>query len=542
MQEYVVTLKSYDDLESFYEDMETEGGSITIPNRTVDCASRRDISRNTHYMLTEEEAELVRNDDRVLAVELLPSLRDIKPTPFWEQFDDFEKSSTIGTNDKNWGLYRVVNGHISGWGTGSLFTQLTGEVFTTNSGKHVDVVVVDAHINPNHPEFAVNPDGTGGSRVVQYDWFQHSAALGIPTTGSYDYSDISSNHGTHVAGTVAGNTQGWARDATIYNMEFGYVGTFPYADWDLYLFDYIREWHKKKSINPITKRRNPTITNHSWGYSYGNISLSSINSVYFRGVTLAVAGLSDPAKKVTLEARGVPVPANTYLFRTPARVAALDADIQDAIADGVIVVSSAGNSYWNIAKSSSQDYNNYLIVGSTQLFHQRGSSPGSADNVICVGSVGTTNAEYKSNFSNYGGRVDIWGPGSNIASAVYDSTAATEFGITLANDPRNSTYKLGSISGTSMSSPQVAGVLACYAEQNPNLSKAEALEYLIDNSTADLGNTGGNFGDYTSLGDSTNNRYLKYKFERPLTGMTFNTGTHKKRPSTGTVFPRRRYR
>jgi hypothetical protein len=538
MQEYVVTLKSFDDLESFYEDMETEGGSITIPDRRVDCHCRRNISRNTHYMLTEDEAEQVRNDDRVLAVELLPSLRDIKPVAFWEQFDDFEKSSTIGTNDKNWGLYRLVNGHVSNWGTDSIFSQITGEVFTTSSGKYVDVVVVDSHINPDHPEFAVNPDGTGGSRAVQYDWFQHSAALGINTTGSYDYSDISSNHGTHVAGTVAGNTQGWARDAIIYNMEFNYAGSFPFADWDLYLFDYIREWHKTKPVNPVTGRRNPTVTNHSWGYSYGNIFLSGISSVTYRGVTTSLSGLTTAQKKTELESKGVPVPAGTYLFRTPARVAALDADIQDAINDGVIVVSSAGNSYWNMVTSTSDDWNN-IVSG---INHNRGSSPGAADNVICVGNVGVSNNQYKANSSNYGERVDIWAPGTNIVSAVYDSTAATEFGVTLANDPRDSNYKLASISGTSMSGPQIAGLLACYAEQNQNLSQAEALEYLIDNSTAELGDTGGNFGDYTSLGDSTNNRYATYIFERPLNGMTFNTGTHKKRPLNGAVFPRKRYR
>jgi hypothetical protein len=321
-------------------------------------------------------------------------------------------------------------------------------------------------------------------------------------------------------------------------MEFTYAGSFPFNNWDLYLFDYIREWHKTKPINPITKRRNPTVTNHSWGYSYNNISLSSINSVDFRGVTTDLTGLTNAQKKIELELKGVPVPFSTILFKTPARIAALDADIQDAIADGVIVVSSAMNSYWNIVTSTSPDWNNSVLG----IRHNRGSSPGAADNVICVGSVGTTNAEYKSNFSNYGERVDIWGPGSNIISAVYDSTASTEYGITLVNDPRDPNYKLGSISGTSMSSPQVAGILACYAEQNPNLSQSEALEYLIDNSTPDLGDTGGSYGDYTSLGDSTNNRYLKYKFERPLTGMTFNTGIYKKRPSTGRIFPRKRYR
>ena len=32
------------------------------------------------------------------------------------------------------------------------------------------------------------------------------------------------NHGVHVAGTVAGNTLGWAREANIYNIEFYYDG------------------------------------------------------------------------------------------------------------------------------------------------------------------------------------------------------------------------------------------------------------------------------------------------------------------------------
>ena len=58
MQEYIVTLHKYEDLDNFYEDMETPGGTLTIPGRKVDCMFRRDISRNTHYLLDELEAEL----------------------------------------------------------------------------------------------------------------------------------------------------------------------------------------------------------------------------------------------------------------------------------------------------------------------------------------------------------------------------------------------------------------------------------------------------------------------------------------------------
>ena len=50
MNEYIVTCRSYEDLENLYDDMETPGGSLYIPDRAVDLVHRRAISRNTHYM------------------------------------------------------------------------------------------------------------------------------------------------------------------------------------------------------------------------------------------------------------------------------------------------------------------------------------------------------------------------------------------------------------------------------------------------------------------------------------------------------------
>jgi len=184
MQEYIVTLHNFEDLDNFYEDMETPGGSITIPGRRVDCALRRDISRNTHYMLTEEEAEQVRKDDRVLAVELLPSKLGIEVTPFYTQSATFEKTNPFTASYKQWGLLRCIEGsQRSGWGLDGTSAQ-SATIKTTSSGKHVDVVIVDAHINPNHPEFAVNPDGTGGSRVNLIDWFEYGQYAGYSYTSA----------------------------------------------------------------------------------------------------------------------------------------------------------------------------------------------------------------------------------------------------------------------------------------------------------------------------------------------------------------------
>ena len=93
MNEYIVTCRSYEDLENLYDDMETPGGSLYIPDRAVGLVHRRSISRNTHYMLTEEEAAEVRKDERVIACERPAKHRGLVPDYLWTQTGDLEKTS-----------------------------------------------------------------------------------------------------------------------------------------------------------------------------------------------------------------------------------------------------------------------------------------------------------------------------------------------------------------------------------------------------------------------------------------------------------------
>ena len=58
---YVVTLKKREDLDGFYSDMETNGFRLNL---------KRPISRNTHYWMTEDQANTLKGDSRVLAVSL----------------------------------------------------------------------------------------------------------------------------------------------------------------------------------------------------------------------------------------------------------------------------------------------------------------------------------------------------------------------------------------------------------------------------------------------------------------------------------------
>ena len=543
MNEYIVTCRLYEDLENLYDDMETPGGSLHIPDRAVDLVHRRAISRNTHYMLTEEEAAEIRNDERVIACERLAKDRGIVPEYFWTQTGDFEKTDgTLDSADKNWGLYRVIEGDtVSNWGSDSTTEISNRTIVTTSSGKNVDVVIVDAHINPDHPEFAVNPDGTGGSRVNQFNWFQYNSVLGYGSNGTYTYSTSgaspNSNHGTHVAGTCCGNTQGWARDSNIYNMAFSDTLS-GVTDWDEKLWDYLRHFHKNKAINSATGRRNPTITNHSWGYSFNPISLSNVSAVVYRGTNTSVSG-SDAQRKTTLEDNGCPVWNGIQLRSMPARIAAVDADIQDAINDGVIVISAAGNSYWNCDVNGGPDYSNYVVTNIGTIAHSTGSTPAAADNVICVGNIGSKVAEYKRNSSNWGARLDIWAPGTDIVSAVYDYSSASGYGSRVA-DSRNGSYYFASISGTSMASPQVCGIIACLAEQEPYLTQAEALQHLKENALAEVGTTGTiNHSTYEAFG-SSNNRYLFMPKKRPETGTLSPAFLHKNRnsDSAGIKYPR----
>ena len=292
-KEYIVTVYNREELPAIYEDLETKGKAPlnTDITRAVECTDRRPSSRNTIYRLTNWEAQELKNDPRVRSVELIPSELGIQAgtTTITQTSTAWDKSSNETSDMKNWGLLRCSEGvQRTGWGgtgyegNGVGTPAQTGTINLTQTGKNVDVVIVDGNgIVFNHPEYAVNADGTGGSRAVQYNWAQHNPQVTGGAAGNYTYG--TSDHATHVAGTVAGNTQGWARKANIYNI-FYYAGAvgdnnFPYV------MDYVREFHRTKSINTATGRKNPTITNNSWGMSIfpGEWSLSDITAVTYRG-------------------------------------------------------------------------------------------------------------------------------------------------------------------------------------------------------------------------------------------------------------------
>lgn len=494
-KEYIVSLKKGVDYDQFNQEMIASTGAGDIPGRSVDVANPRPGSqRSTHYALTDEEAAALRNDPRVYAVEIPPDQRDdieliLNARQSGAPMD--RTGSTASNTRVNWGLLRCDN---------------ASNPYTTTSapagfdhlynldGSGVDVVIQDSGIEFSHPEFT---DADGNSRVKLIDWYQESGLPGVQNANHYrDYD----GHGTHCAGIAAGKNYGWAKNAHIYSVKVnglegsGDSGTgIPISD----VFDVIKQWHLNKNVDDRTGKVRPTVVNMSWGY--GRIFASITGGVY-RGTPWT--GTSRDTS------RGMVGSFVGSGYRHVVRVSTVDVDVEELIDAGVIVCIAAGNSYQKIDVEGGVDYDNYYTSGGTNIYYHRGGSPFS-DRAMVVGNIddNVTGGEIRATSSEHGPGVNILAPGTGIMSTCSNTNA---FGSIVLNYPFDNNFKCMSISGTSMASPQVAGLAALYLQAYPGSTPQQVQDWLIDNAKVGQLNDTGLDNDYTNtfslLGGP--NRYL----------------------------------
>ena len=598
-KEYTVIANTREDLPALETEITASSGAGPIPNRSVDIANPRPGSKiQTHFMLTDEEAEALRSDPRVRAVEIpLDDRDDVTIGLNATQTGSFFRGESGTANDVNWGLRRCIK-DANDWPPGTTPGEAIDNVYDyAIDGSGVDVVIQDSGIDPEHPDWLYpknyvfhtvtgigddfiegspvstylimksgyspptsgvlevstyysleyrdrttnevlakvdrkfggsgvnspaatefgfdgqgqlrvgenngelsNLVGLGGgtftigmplieftrgspTRMQEIDWYTES---GLPGTQSINHYRDLDGHGSHCASTAAGRIYGWAKGAHIYSQKLSGLETLQGSDGTgistTDAFDCIRLWHNAKTNG------RPTVVNMSWGYGT-NVTGDPDDGTY-RG-TPWTWGVNYNNDFTLWGDTGVVPPTSGTTRRLPTQITSIDAEVEDMINDGIHVCIASGNDYYKADVPSGDDYDNSVTFGATTRFYHRHSSP-YASGAFNVGNINTAvdatfSRDQARGSSKKGPGVNIWAPGGSIMAATsrdYDTGSYTTTTYPQDDNWGGSTFEIMSISGTSMASPQVCGVIAQHLQVNPGMDPATMKNRIIQDSKA----------------------------------------------------------
>ena len=489
-KEYIVVLHRDVDYDAVWRDIESETYNLGyIPNRSIAIANNRNMfNRICEYWLTDNEADLIRQDARVKAVEI-----PVRNNPlvtihqnatqaltgtqnFTKQAGNVIAGAPIDYSAPlnasiNWGLIRHSN-QTNPYGPnprGASISPTTANYNYVPDGTGVDIIINDTGIQANHPEFQ---NSEGVSRVLNVDWSAVASAVGLDvTTGwnTFSYNDYN-GHGTNVAGIASGKTYGWAKNANIIPLYFSTLGESEAEPLDT--FEMMIYWHRNKGTN------NPTIVNMSWDLRISSYSpVLPVTGGVYRGTPWVSTGKKqsfyDSVGLITLTGNGFPVQDLSQAVEFPYSSAAYNVALGEMIDAGIIVCQAAGNNGFKIDKPNYQggtgDYDNYILSSavSGNLYYHRGASPKDS-RAIVVGALdtltSTTAQDQRAPFSCAGPRVDIWAAGvyvmSSCSNNVPDGTVTAPYYL-------DNNFNELVDTGTSQATPQITGIASLYLQARP---------------------------------------------------------------------------
>jgi subtilisin family serine protease len=148
-----------------------------------------------------------------------------------------------------------------------------------------------------------------------------------------------------------------------------------------------------------------------------NLQFGDVTQVVWQGVTYN-AGNPGPSgwTQAGVEADfGLRFGVDTY----PAWSAAVSADVQDAIDDGVVIIGAAGNDNMLMAEVNDANWNNLVTInGVGTIYLNRGGWPNTPDSgSIYVGALSDHSAFRRSTYTNFGPAIDVFAPGDDILSS-----------------------------------------------------------------------------------------------------------------------------
>lgn len=333
----------------------------------------------------------------------------------------------------------IVNQDVSSepslWNLDHIDGKMDGFFKAIGSGKGVRVYVIDTGVFGGHPEFEGRV--LEGSNVFG-ETMEGTGDVGYPKKGwldeIYGKNLQSDDHGTHVAGIVAGKTFGIAKDATIIPVRMG-DGNKIFDDEEK---NRATRTNLLKALNFVWQSEN----NFQQGRAIVNVSMAVYRLMEYQGEW---------------------VDLSTYISDTKSPEGfkdELDGEFEKLaraiVGKGIPIFTAAGNTGCDYVSVT----NKYILQNLAQ------SIPG----LINVGNLGRDNTSGALYASNTSLMPEFWVPGSNILSAS----------ASFPNGKLN--YRSRVYSGTSMASPLLAGYAAILFERNPNLEVSE-LEDVIRKSS-----------------------------------------------------------
>lgn len=282
----------------------------------------------------------------------------------------------------------------------------------TDGSRRVVVGVLDSGIDPDHPDLAPNIDVRDSVNCTDAGRPDRSATGWHPTT---------SDHGTHVAGTIAAARNG-----------VGIVG-----------------------VAPGVRMASVKVVNDD-GFIYPEYAVCGF-------VWAGLHGMDVTNNSYYVD------PFQFYCTDQPDQAAAKEA-VRRAVAwstgEGVVHAAAAGNSSYDLANKTTDDTSPDDSTPVERVINDDCEDiPTELDGVVTVSSMerfpADTMESRLSGFSNRGlEKIDVAAPGSRILSTIVTGNG------------------YGLKSGTSMASPHVAGVLALLASEHPRWSPAQLVRAL----------------------------------------------------------------